>query len=622
MGNQLSVPRRADDQGNDSETDTYKEASRRDCTQNGRPVMVSTRTVQVYDEVDLGRSVEEDSVATSSPKTVGSSAVSGANGKNLGKEAKAEAPAVKSSFFLTLSRPVPGRTEAQAADSSATPAKPDVSSSKALGNKEASDRVAHPLAAAQGPDPDKTPGQTPAQHAGFSAACRPAPLPPESGGAAPAKPKDASFFDKFFKLDKGQEKAPTDSQQEAKRGAQQDPADHIPGVPGPSHDVPAERDIVEGKEEGQEVTPVGCSFPGDPEDLDIAKGDPQTTDITENNNSIMSFFKTLVSPNKAETKKGLEDTACKAESVCDGQAGRKASEIRAKGTKKKHLRSPRLGLTFRKFFRHKGAENSPSTSADLKSDKANSVPQETQGAAKNPPSTETPKEGAKQKGGPPSLPLSKLFWKKSIKEDSVPTGAEEHVVCESPVEAVKSEEVDSALQTVDLSEEGEASPEPTEVKLRREERKPPRSSLMALLRQMSVKGDGGTTHSEEINGKDSSYQTADSAERAVAPAEPEPAGASQKGKEGPSKDKKTPAETNKQRSNKQEAKEPAPCACACAEAAGAEARALQNSDKPQKRPEKRRQSLGGFFKGLGPKRMLDAQVQTDPVSIGPVGKSK
>lgn len=86
----------------------------------------------------------------------------------------------------------------------------------------------------------------------------------------------------------------------------------------------------------------------------------------------------------------------------------------------------------------------------------------------------------------------------------------------------------------------------------------------------------------------------------MTPAEPEPAGASQKGKEGPcSKDKKTPpAETNKQRTNKQEAKEPAPCACACAEAAGAEASALQNGDKPPKRPEKRRQSLGGFFKGL------------------------
>ncbi|XP_045688689.1 breast carcinoma-amplified sequence 1 isoform X3 [Phyllostomus hastatus] len=551
MGNQLSVPQRADDQENDSETDTYKEAARRNCVQNGRPAMVSTHTVQLYDEVDLGISVKEDSAATSSPKTADSSAVAAANGKSLGKEASAEAPAVKSRFFLTLSRPVPGRTEDRAADSSAARGKLDASSGGAPGNKGPSDTAALPLAAAQGLGPDKTPGAAPAQPAGFSATCAPAaPPPPESGGAAPAKPKDAGFFDKFFKLDKGQEKAPAASQQEAQRGEQQDPADHVPGFPGPCHDVPAQRDIVGGREEGQEVTPASCSIPRDPEDLDIAKGDPQTTDITENNNSIMSFFKTLVSPNKAETKRDLEHAACKAQSVCDGRAGRKASEVCTKGAEKKHLHSPRLGLTFRKFFRHKGAENSPTTSADLKSDKASVVPQETPGAAKNPAPTDTPKEGTKQKGGPPSLPLSKLFWKKS------------------------------------------------------------------------VKGDGGTTRSEEINGKDSSYQTSDSSERAVAPAEPEPAGASQKGKEGSSKDKKTPAETSKQKSNKQEAKEPAPCACACAEAAGAEAGALQNGDRPPKRPEKRRQSLGGFFKGLGPKRMLDAEVQTDPVSIGPAGKSK
>ncbi|XP_045688690.1 breast carcinoma-amplified sequence 1 isoform X4 [Phyllostomus hastatus] len=543
MGNQLSVPQRADDQENDSETDTYKEAARRNCVQNGRPAMVSTHTVQLYDEVDLGISVKEDSAATSSPKTADSSAVAAANGKSLGKEASAEAPAVKSRFFLTLSRPVPGRTEDRAADSSAARGKLDASSGGAPGNKGPSDTAALPLAAAQGLGPDKTPGAAPAQPAGFSATCAPAaPPPPESGGAAPAKPKDAGFFDKFFKLDKGQEKAPAASQQEAQRGEQQDPADHVPGFPGPCHDVPAQRDIVGGREEGQEVTPASCSIPRDPEDLDIAKGDPQTTDITENNNSIMSFFKTLVSPNKAETKRDLEHAACKAQSVCDGRAGRKASEVCTKGAEKKHLHSPRLGLTFRKFFRHKGAENSPTTSADLKSDKASVVPQETPGAAKNPAPTDTPKEGTKQKGGPPSLPLSKLFWKKSSKEDSVPTGAEEH--------------------------------------------------------------------------------TSDSSERAVAPAEPEPAGASQKGKEGSSKDKKTPAETSKQKSNKQEAKEPAPCACACAEAAGAEAGALQNGDRPPKRPEKRRQSLGGFFKGLGPKRMLDAEVQTDPVSIGPAGKSK
>ncbi|XP_014687731.3 breast carcinoma-amplified sequence 1 isoform X9 [Equus asinus] len=537
MGNQMSVPQRTEDQENELETDAYKVASGSECGQNGMPVMLSTHTVQLYDEVDLGISVEEDNVAASSHETMEISTVADANGKNLGKEARPEAPAAKSRFFLTLSRPVPGRTGDQATDSSNASVALDVSSNKALGNKGLSESTALPGAAATGHIPDKAPGQTPAADQGFSAAWGPAPLPPEAGGPAPSKPKDASFFDKLFKLDKGREKAPVDSQQETKSADHQDQEDGIPGLSRQSNDVPAESDVVDGKGEGQESTAVNCSVLGDPQELEIAKEDPQTTDITENNPSIMSFFKTLVSPNKAETKKDLEDTASKTESVCDGQAGQKTSETQAKGSKKKHLHSPRLGLAFRKFFRHKGAEKSPTSAADLKSDKANFAPQETQGAAKNSTSTETAKEGAKEKGGPTSLPLGKLFWKKSVKEDSVPTGAEEN--------------------------------------------------------------------------------TSDSAEKAIPPPEPEPAGAGQKGKEGASKDKKAAAEMNKQKSNKQEAKEPGPCV----EPAAGEGN-LQNGDKSQKRPEKRRQSLGGFFKGLGPKRMLDAQVQTDPVAIGPVGKSK
>ncbi|XP_032950829.1 breast carcinoma-amplified sequence 1 isoform X9 [Rhinolophus ferrumequinum] len=562
MGNQMSVPQRVEDQENDSETDTYKVSSGGESSQNG--MIISTYTVQLYEEVDLGISVKEDNVATSSPKTMEISTVAEANGQNLGKEAKPQAPAAKSRFFLTLSRAVPGRTGDQATDSSPGSLKLDVSSNNALGNKEPSESMALPVAAARGHDPDKTPGQTPAQNQGFSAAWGPAPLPPESGGVAPSKPKDSGFFDKLFKLDKGREKAPVGHQQEATSVECQDQADAIPGLSGRADDAPAERDIVDKGKEGQDTTPVGCAIPGDSEEPETAKEDLQTTDISENNNSIMSFFKTLVSPNKTETKKDLEDTAPKIESVCDGQAGQKTSEIQAKGTKKKHLHSPRLGFTFRKFFRHKpnvntretycgegkeshlSAEKSPATSDNLKSDKANFVPQETQGAAKNPPSTETAKEGAKEKGGPTSLPLSKLFWKKS------------------------------------------------------------------------VKGNGGITHPEEINGKDSRYQTTDSTEKAITPPEPEPAGAVQKGKECSSKDKKATAEINKQKSKKQEAKEPAPCA----QPVVVEANSLQGGDKPQKRPEKRRQSLGGFFKGLGPKRMLDAQVQTDPVSIGPVGKSK
>ncbi|XP_032243688.1 breast carcinoma-amplified sequence 1 isoform X8 [Phoca vitulina] len=550
MGNQVSVPRRVGDQENESETDANKVASESDCGQNGVPVIISTRDVPFYDEVDLGISVKEDNVATSSPKTMEIGAVADANGKNLGKEAKPEAPAAKSRFFLTLSRPVPGRAGDQATDSSTGSVKLDVSSSNTLGNKDPSESVALPGAAALGHDPHKTPGQSPAGDGGFSAPWGPAPVSPESGGAASSKPKDSSFLDKLFKLDKGREKAPVNSHQEAEGTERQDQAQEVSGLSRPSDDVPAERDIVDSKgREGQEIPTVSCSVPGDLEELETAKEDPQTTNTTKNNNSIMSFFKTLVSPSKAETKKDLEDT---------------------------------------------GAEKSPATSSDVKSDKANFISQESREEAKNPTSTNTTKEAAKEKGGPTSLPLGKLFWKKSVKEDSVP--AEENVVCESPVEVVKFEEVESTLQTVDLNEEGDATPEPTEVRFKREERKPPRTSLMAFLRQMK----------------------SDSPEKAITSPEPEPAGADQKGKESSSKDKKVAAEGNKQKSNKQEAKEPVQCV----EPAAGEANSLQNGDKSQKRQEKRRQSLGGFFKGLGPKRMLDAQVQTDPVSIGPVGKSK
>ncbi|XP_042086226.1 breast carcinoma-amplified sequence 1 isoform X10 [Ovis aries] len=489
MGNQMSVPRRAEAQENDPEADTHKVTSGDACGQNGLPAIISGSTVQLYDEVDLGVSIQEDNVAASSPETMETGAAAEANGESLGKEAKPQAPAAKSRFFLTLSRPVPGRTGDQATDSSSRSVRLDVSSDKAPGNKDPSEPMALPVAAAPGHGPDKTPGQTPAQAEGLPATPGPEHPPSESGAAAPAKPKDSSFFDKLFKLDKGRDRAPVDLPQEAESTEHPHSAAETPGLPTQSEDGPAERDLVDGKGKGgQEVPAVSRSVPGDPEQLEIAKEDAQAE-----NSSIMSFFKTLVSPNKAETKKDTEDT---------------------------------------------GEEKSAASSANLKLDKANITLQEPQGAAKNSTATETAKDGAKEKGGPSSLPLGKLFWKKSVKEDSVPTGAEEN--------------------------------------------------------------------------------TSDPTEKVVSPPQPEAAAAGQKGKEGPSKGKKAAAEPNKQKGDKQEAKEPAPGV----EPAAAEANSLPNGDKPQKRPEKRRQSLGGFFKGLGPKRMLDAQVQTDPVCIGPAGKSK
>ncbi|XP_050999831.1 breast carcinoma-amplified sequence 1 isoform X3 [Acomys russatus] len=588
MGNQMSIPLRTDDQENDPEADTYKAMSDNECVQNGNPVLVSTHVTQHYDEVDLGISISKDNVAASSPKTTEEAhAVADASGKNLGKGAKPEAPAARSHFFLTLSRPVPGRPGDQGTDSSAASGRLDVSPGTVPANKDPSEHGALPMAAAPGPAADKTPGCAEAKQQALPATCLPPPpSPPESQAEGQSRPKDFSFFNRFFKLDKGRESVPVDRQPKEAKGAEdQAQALEAPAVPGNSHGVSACEDIVDSEERGQEVDTLSCSVPGDPEVLGSTKEDPQVVDTTENR-TIMSFLKTLVSPNKTETKKDPEDT---------------------------------------------DTENSPTTSANVKSDKANFTSQETQGATKSskgcsppghmPPASGATKEGDKEKSGPTSLPLGKLFRKKSVKEDSLPTGAEENAVCESPVETVRFEEVESTLQTVDLNEE-ENGPEPTDVRVK-EESKPRRTPLMAFLRQMSVKGRDGTTRSEETNGKDSSCQTSNPTEKTPSPPEPEPVGTAQKSKETSSKDKKSVekksvAETNKQKSSKQEAKEPVQCM----QSPMVEANSLQNGDKTPKRSEKQRQSLGGFLKGLGPKRMLDAQVQTDPVSIGPVGKSK
>lgn len=584
----MSVPLRTGDQEHDSEADTYKVTSDNECVQNGMPVLVSTRVIQHYEEVDLGINGLKDNVPASSPETMEAHAVADASGKNLGKGSKPKAPAARSHFFLTLSRPVPGRPGDQGTDSLAASGRLDVSPGTAPENKDPSEHGALPVAAAPGPVPDKTPGCTEAKQQTPQATSPLAPSPPESQAEAPSRPKDFSFLNRFFKLDKGRESAPVDSQSEEGKGSEdQEQATEAPSVPGNPHGVSAGEDIVNSEEREQEVD-TRYSVPADPEVLGTTKEDPQVVDTAETSSSIMSFFKTLVSPNKTETKKDPEDT---------------------------------------------DTENSPTTSANLKSDKANFTSQETQVATKSskgssqpgqvPPVTtsDTAKEGGKEKAGPTSLPLGKLFWKKSVKEDSLSTGAEENAVCESPVETVRLEEVESTLQTVDLTEE-ETQTEPTDVKVK-EESKPRRTPLMAFLRQMSVRGSEGITRSEESNGKDSSCQTSNSTEKTPSPPEPEPAGTAQKNKETSSKDKKSvdkksATESSKQKNGKQEAKEPAPCV----QQPTVEANALQTGDKTPKRSEKRRQSLGGFLKGLGPKRMLDAQVQTDPVSIGPVGKSK
>ncbi|XP_027703567.1 breast carcinoma-amplified sequence 1 isoform X2 [Vombatus ursinus] len=647
MGNELSVPQKNEEEINESSADPSQIAPEPGCVQNGLPATESALIVQQKNDASTETSVNQGNVATSSHTTMEISTVSEANGKNLGKEAKAPTPAAKSRFFLTLSRPVPGRTRDQGTDSSVGSVCLDVSSENPPANKASSENMKLPATAALEEDSDKTQNQVPVE-ASLSTTEQPASPPPEAEGAAPAKPQEPSFFNKFFKLDKKKENIPVPfGIQEGTDNTENQHLDReTPGLPSQSNNVPEEKDLVDSKEKSEQENPVGVnsSVPEDRGQPEIVQENPQTVNTTENNNSVMSFFKTLVTSNKAETKTDSEDKGSKAEKVHDGPTGQKTTgEVQAKGAKKKNPESPSLGYAFRKFFRHKssketqstsntkGAEKSPASSANIKSDKATSSSPEAQGTQKNikgldcsaqqqtTASSESAKNGTKEKS-PTSLPLGKLFWKKSIKEDTVPKGAEENEACEAPVEVIKSEDIEASLQTIELNEEEAVSPEPAPAKPNSEENKSRKTNLRLFLRQLSMRGVEDFTNSEEVNETDSDGQTSDSTEKAVTPPETEPAGPGQKNKEA-SKDKKPSADLNKQKGNKKDATEQVNSP----DRRGAEKNSMQNGggskESPLKRPEKR-QSLGGFFKGLGPKRMSDAEVQTDPVSIGPVGKSK
>ncbi|KAH1182357.1 hypothetical protein KIL84_010111, partial [Mauremys mutica] len=295
----------------------------------------------------------------------------------------------------------------------------------------------------------------------------------------------------------------------------------------------------------------------------------------------------------------------------------------AKGAKKKKSESPKLGhKTFSRLFRHKstkeaqqttntqGAEQQPVTSVNVKSEKNAPPTQESQTTKQNAKAsepaaeqqataatTEAPKDMTKERSAPTSTPLSKLFWKKTAPEDT---------------EVVINAKVEASLEAVAPDKDETKSPETAEVKLRREENKNPKTNLRKFFK-LSVKNDGGATSSEEVNGPDPSHQTSGSTERPGAPTESEPVG--QKSKES-SKDKTSTTELSKQETqDQQDSREQQTTTTASIQNGGDTAK-----DSPLKKIEKR-QSFGGFFKGLGPKRMSDAEVQTDPVSILPAGIS-
>ncbi|XP_067410309.1 breast carcinoma-amplified sequence 1 isoform X3 [Emydura macquarii macquarii] len=575
MGNNLTVQEEAEDQDNMCTTENYQVVSEPAASAKNGPVTIQVAPMvssEKNDKVDARTSVEQNNVAVSSQKTMEISSTSDANGKNLGNGAKKPMPAAKSHFSFTFSRPVPGRTEEQATDSSVGSTKLDVSSEMPEVNKASSENVELLATAVLEEGSDKNLNQTPSA-AKLSETEVTTSATPEAEDAALPKSKQVTFFDRLFKLEKGKEKEKSKRQAETQEESQTTEildasitAEEAAGLQSTPNNVPQGKDIDDCNQKAVQQDSAGVN----PDEAAVKQENPKAVVATDYNNSVMSFFKTLVSPSKSEAKSDSEDKESKVEKGHGGHPAQKtAAESQDKGAKKKKTESPKLGhKTFSKIFRHKstkkaqqttnakGAEEQPVISANVKLEKnapTSQEPETTKQNAKSPePSpqqqiaaataTEAPKDMTKERSAPTPSPLSKLFWKKSVRSDE------------------------------------------------------------------------GATSSEEVNEPDPSHQTSGSTERPVAPTESEAMG--QKSKES-SKDEMSTAELSKQETKDQQ------------DSRGQQTTAtdsIQNGgdtakDNPLKRTEKR-QSFGGFFKGLGPKRMSDAEVQTDPVSILPAGKSK
>ncbi|NWS39462.1 BCAS1 protein, partial [Probosciger aterrimus] len=548
--------------------------------------------------VDAKASVARDNVAVSSPKTMEQS---------LGSAASRALPSAKPRSVFAFAWSVPGRTEDPATDSSVGAGKLDVSSEAPGVNKAASDSTEVPPAAGWEEGAHKNLTQAPVAPS-LPDIDLTASVTPEGEDAAASKPKQVTFFDRIFKLEKGKErsKAQIDTQEE--RQTSDLPDGHITtkeaaGLQSTSNSVPqGKANACNQKDLQQDSAGVNSLTAEQPRKAEGKQESPQTAAAVDN--SVMSFLKTLVSPSKAEAKSDSEDKGSKVEKGHGGQpAPKTAPESHSKGTKKKKAESPKLGhSTFSKLFRHKAAKETQQTTntksieqqpvTSVKSDKnvpSSQEPQTPKQSTKAPEpaaqqqavASDAPKEVTKERSSSAPMPLSKLFWKKNTSEEA---------------EMVSTEKADMSSEAAPPDKDDSKNPEAAEVKPRREESKTPKANLRKFFKL-----------------------TLNSTERPVAPAESEPVG--QKSKES-SKDKKSTVELSKQKGSKQETREQPDSR----EQQAAETDSIQNGGDASKEPSfkktEKRQSLGGFFKGLGSKRTSDAEVQTDPVSILPAGKSK
>ncbi|KFP52731.1 Breast carcinoma-amplified sequence 1, partial [Cathartes aura] len=340
--------------------------------------------------VDAKASVARDNVAVSSPKTMEQSPVPDAGGQSLGSSARRALPSAKSHSVFAFSWSVPGRTEDPATDSSVGSAKLDVSSEASGVNKAPSDSVEFPAAAGLEEGAHKNLTRAPPA-ASLHDIDLTTSVTPEGEDVAASKPKQVTFFDRIFKLEKGKERSKTqiDTQEERRTSDLPDgciTAKEAAGLQSTSNSVPqGKANDCNRKDLRQDSAGVNSPTAEQPEKAEVKQDDSQPAAAVDN--SVMSFLKTLVSPSKAEAKSDSEDKSTEQQPVTSVKSDKNVPSSQEPQTTKQNTKAPEPA------------------------------------AQQQAVASEAPKEVTKEKASSTPMPLSKLFWKKVCLDFRAGSGA-------------------------------------------------------------------------------------------------------------------------------------------------------------------------------------------------------
>ncbi|MEE6506343.1 hypothetical protein FKM82_007638 [Ascaphus truei] len=633
MGNEMSLYERADEgpntAGSDSELATELQNGPASL-QNSPPI----HSMKGNDCVDAKEMVQRDKVTISSQKTIVISPIANGN------DHKPPVPAAKSRFRLSVSQPSPGRTTFRAIGPEEGSEVPTEEPLMIQGQKDNKTIVGNKV---QNPAPPSAPTDQP-------------PTTSNSTGveATPSKPKEISLFDRMFKPEK---KVQVELPLEIQAEETQVPSVTVEQNAGLQSSVPRSynlaQDIEDCKQAAAQVQKSeSTSIPAtpDPKETDTRSEASQTSPPAEEH-PVMSFFKTLVSPNKSvpkseeEPQTEADEKSKKDEQQCDNKVV-EVQEVNVKPEKAAPVpiltpdtkssepniqpqipaqtakddakaateQTPRAKPFWRKVVEVQLVTVKPEKAApvqiltpDTKSSELNIQPQIP---------AQTAKDDAK--AATEQTPRAKPFWRKSFKEEPLTSKVQENSSKEEPPTSklTPNASAEPAAQAAQADMDpkraapGTKTQEPQDKakKPKEEEGKNPKPKLMSFFKQLTLDLSDGPEPSKT--------------EKAVVTAVVE--APAQKSKENP-KEKKPAVEPAKQKIIKQESKE-SPEAASSPQQQAPDPALVQNGadtakDGQLKRTEKR-QSLGSFFKAIGPKRMSDAEVQTDPVSILPAEKVK